>query len=114
SFVAILEDPQVADDAHGDQADVEVGQAHAEEREPREQRVTLVEPRDEAPEPIAGGRLREDVDRAATEMPARMAGERVGGEEDDVDPHDAGAHAEAEAGGGAEGQDVTAPARHGA
>src|SRR2546425_4359897 len=80
-------DPQVSDDAHRDETDVEVGQAHREEREPGEHRVPLVEPRDEAPQRVASLGLREDVDVTAADVPARVAGERVAGDHDDVDPH---------------------------
>src|SRR5881409_3402598 len=87
---------EVADDAHGHQADVEVGQPHAEQREPREGRMLLVQPGQEVPEAVARGRLREHVDVAAAHVTAGVAGKRVAGQEDHVDPHDQRAHADPE------------------
>src|SRR5262249_160894 len=76
------DDPEVVDDPHRHQADVEIGQSHAEEREPREGRVPLVQPGDELPQCVARRRLRELVHRAAAEMPAAVARKGVAGEEE--------------------------------
>ena len=67
------DDAEVPDDAHRHQPDVEVGEAHAEEREPGEGRVPLVEPRDDLPQRAAGRSLRELVERPAAEVAAARA-----------------------------------------
>src|SRR5688572_12404118 len=89
-------DPQVADDAHRYQPDVDVGEPDAEERQPREHRVLLVQARDAVPQRVPRRRLREDVDVAAADVPAGVAGEGVAREEDHVDPHDHRADADPE------------------
>src|SRR5687767_12532370 len=62
------DDPEIADHAHGHEPDVEIGETHAEEREPREHRMALVEPGEEVPEHVAGRRLREGVDVTAADV----------------------------------------------
>src|SRR5215467_2379464 len=61
SFPGSSQDPQVVDDAHGHQADVEIRQADAEQREPGEDRVPLVEPAHQVPHPVAGRRFGEHI-----------------------------------------------------
>src|SRR2546425_2394671 len=99
------QNPQVADHAHGHQPDVEIGQAHAEQREPGIHRMALVEPRQEAPDLVAGLRLGENVHVPAADVAARVAREGVASQEDDVDPHHQRAHADSEAVGEPERQD---------
>src|SRR6185369_13881049 len=69
------DDPEIADHAHGHEPDVEVGEPHAEEREPGEGRMALVEPGEQVPEPVARGRLGEAVDVAPAHVAAGVAGE---------------------------------------
>src|SRR5262249_52084023 len=90
------DDAEVPDDPHRHQADVEISQADAEEREPREGRVPLVQPGDELPQGVTGRRLRELVHRSAAEVAAAVTRERVAGEEKHVQAHHECADSDAE------------------
>src|SRR5437762_2387186 len=46
--------PRVADDAGGDQPDIDVGKGHEDQADPGQQHVPGVEGRDLAPHPVAG------------------------------------------------------------
>src|SRR5947208_8676004 len=100
-----LEEPQVADHAHGDEPDVEVGEADAPEGEPREEGVPLVEAGHDLPEAVAGGGLGEDVHAPAAQVPAGVAGEGMPREQRHVDPHDQRPHPDPDAVLEAEGLD---------
>src|SRR4051812_25617805 len=97
--VAMLEEPHVVTRA-GDEADVDVGEADAEERDPGPQLVVRVQDRDAAPQLEArvadAAAAREAVLLAAHQVAQRMAAEGVEPEEDRVErQHDrAEAHAE--------------------
>src|SRR5262245_63697421 len=57
SFPGSSQNPQIVDDAHGHQADVEIRQADAEQRGPRQDRMPDVETGGETTDARAGGRL---------------------------------------------------------
>src|SRR5215210_4129896 len=71
------EEPEIGDRVGGQEEDVGVGDRDAEQREPGELRVRGVQPRDLGPELVAHRVLREVVEPAADDVPARVAGQRV-------------------------------------
>src|SRR5262249_58193343 len=69
-----LQDPQISNNAHGHETDVQISQPDAEQREPGEHRMPLVEPRNEAPCCVAAPGPREHIDAATADVAPRVAG----------------------------------------
>src|SRR5439155_1267764 len=96
-------------DAHRYQADVEVGERDADHTSPRHGAVPFVEAAHGLPEPVPEARPREGVDVTAAHVPAGVAGEGVGREQEDVGQHDQGAYADTHPLREAEGQEGVPP-----
>src|SRR3954451_14624644 len=91
-----VDQAQVGQCAGGDQRDVEVGDDEGGEGRPSELHVVAVQPRDPLPQPVSHRVPGEVVDPPGRDVPARVAGQRVGPEQDDVAHQDEVAEPEAE------------------
>ena len=84
-------------DAHGAEADVDVGEADPEKAGPRPFFVRSVEEADGVVEPVTDGVLGDGVEGASDEMTEGVATEDVSAEQDYVDRQNQAAKADAEA-----------------
>src|SRR5436853_3227401 len=90
------EEPVVGPDPHRTETDVKIGEADREEAQPRKELMLVVERARTGVGHIAHAMLADLVMRSADKMPHRMAAERVGAEEADVDEQNDGADADPE------------------
>lgn len=98
--------------AGGEQADVEIGEAHGEEAAPGEEHVALVQKSGETPDGETGAAergAREAIEFASGEMAEGVAGKGVERKERDVDGEDQRANANAEPAVEEEGADGVVP-----
>src|SRR3954468_14338572 len=94
---SLVEEAQVGDPVGGNRHDVGVGQHQRAERDPRQLHVLAVQLRHQGPGLVAHRVLREVLQLAADDVPAGVAGRRVGPQQDHVRDQDDVAQAEAEA-----------------
>ena len=91
-----LQNSPVVPDAHGAEADVDVGEADGDEAGPCPAHVSAVEAAHAVVEFVAHGVFGDGVEPASGEMAKGVAAEDVSGEEDDVDDENDGSDADAE------------------
>src|SRR3954468_5082288 len=80
-----VHDPRVGEGPGGDEADVGVGEHQGAEGDPRELHVLGVELGDDSPGLVTQRVAGEVAQPAADDVPARVAGDRVGPQQHDVD-----------------------------
>src|SRR5579871_3553553 len=85
---ASVEDPRITEDAGRYQPDVQVRQHQRAELDPCELHVPRVQLRDLRPDPVSDPMLGEVLQPATGDVPARVAGQRISPDEDDVHQQD--------------------------
>src|SRR3954452_19278308 len=100
-----VDEAEVVDPAGGHGHHVEVGERQGAQRDPRELHVPRVQARHPRPHPVADRVTGEVLEPTAGDVPAGVAGHRVGPQHDDVDEKHHVAETEAELVAAAEGTD---------
>src|SRR5215831_16560990 len=89
-----VDEPQVGEPAGGDGEDVYVDQREGAERDPGQFLVTSVQSGHERPRAVPDGVPGEVLEPPTDDVPARVAGHRIGPQQHDVEQHDQVAEAE--------------------